>query len=101
MTESDLENYIFDQIPVLPQLTKLREDFYVTYTVYANRKFFFFLDSQRNRQIRILVSSVRMRAHDLERICSRTYRGVGVYTMCVCLGEEEGDDLAWFGLARV
>eukprot|EP00051_Salpingoeca_urceolata_P001805 m.44247 g.44247 ORF g.44247 m.44247 type:complete len:519 (-) comp11688_c0_seq1:31-1587(-) len=53
LREKDLENYIFDQIPSLPQLSSLDEHFYWTYVVYATRKFFFFLDPNRTRKIKI------------------------------------------------
>ena len=55
LCERDLESYIFDQIQGMAQLSKLDEHFYVTYVVYASRKFFFFLDTQRSGRLKIQV----------------------------------------------
>ena len=43
----DLENYILELIPTLPQLNSLEESFYSFYVCTAVRKFFFFLDPMR------------------------------------------------------
>ncbi len=43
----DLENYILELIPTLPQLKCLEESFYSFYVCTAVRKFFFFLDPMR------------------------------------------------------
>lgn len=43
----DLGGYIFDCIPEMAQLKSMNEGFYVTYAVYATRKFLFFLDERR------------------------------------------------------
>ena len=43
----DLENYILELIPTLPQLNCLEESFYSFYVCTAVRKFFFFLDPMR------------------------------------------------------
>ena len=43
----DLENYILELIPTLPQLNCLEESFYSFYVCTAVRKFFFFLDPLR------------------------------------------------------
>lgn len=40
----DLENYILELIPTLPQLDGLEKSFYSFYVCTAVRKFFFFLD---------------------------------------------------------
>lgn len=53
LTVSELQEFILDRIPALPQLTNLDETFYDTYTVYAATKFFFFLDRRRTRRVRI------------------------------------------------
>lgn len=54
LTESDLEEYIMEQInEKMPQLEKLDDDFFPTYVVYAARRFFFFLDRHRIRKIKI------------------------------------------------
>ena len=53
LTENDLESYIFDQIQGMPQLSKLEQHFYVTYVLYASRKFFFFLDDMRIGKIKV------------------------------------------------
>ncbi|BFZ07202.1 hypothetical protein BsWGS_10241 [Bradybaena similaris] len=53
LKESDLENYILELIPTLPQLNGLERTFYSFYVCTAVRKFFFFLDPLRNGKIRI------------------------------------------------
>ncbi|CAL1536952.1 unnamed protein product [Lymnaea stagnalis] len=53
LKESDLENYILELIPTLPQLNGLERSFYSFYVCTAVRKFFFFLDPLRNGRIRI------------------------------------------------
>lgn len=59
LREKDMENYIFELIPSLPQLSALQEEFYPFYVFTAVRKFFFFLDSKRTGRIHMtdLVSS--------------------------------------------
>ena len=47
LRESDLENYILELIPTLPQLAGLEQSFYSFYVCTAVRKFFFFLDPLR------------------------------------------------------
>ena len=47
LRESDLENYILELIPTLPQLSGLEQSFYSFYVCTAVRKFFFFLDPLR------------------------------------------------------
>ncbi|CAG5094828.1 Oidioi.mRNA.OKI2018_I69.XSR.g13897.t1.cds [Oikopleura dioica] len=44
LREMDLENYILELIPTLPQLQGLEKTFYSFYVCTAVRKFFFFLD---------------------------------------------------------
>uniref|UniRef100_A0A8C4XCN9 Protein phosphatase 2, regulatory subunit B'', gamma n=1 Tax=Erpetoichthys calabaricus TaxID=27687 RepID=A0A8C4XCN9_ERPCA len=51
--ESDLENYILELIPTLPQLGGLEKSFYSFYVCTAVRKFFFFLDPLRTGKIKI------------------------------------------------
>ncbi|MEQ2164341.1 hypothetical protein GOODEAATRI_005674 [Goodea atripinnis] len=46
----DLENYILELIPTLPQLDGLEKSFYSFYVCTAVRKFFFFLDPLRTGQ---------------------------------------------------
>merc|ERR1740138_1969554 len=53
LREKDMENFIFELIPTLPQLNQLKEDFYPFYVFTAVRKFFFFLDSKRTGRISI------------------------------------------------
>merc|ERR1719228_1519525 len=53
LRESDLENYILELIPTLPQLDGLERSFYSFYVCTAVRKFFFFLDSLRMGKIKI------------------------------------------------
>ncbi len=53
LREQDLENYVFEQIRSLPQLTGLEEDFYPYYVFTAVRKFVFFLDPMRKGKIKI------------------------------------------------
>ncbi|XP_064622288.1 serine/threonine-protein phosphatase 2A regulatory subunit B'' subunit gamma-like isoform X2 [Lineus longissimus] len=53
LKESDLENYILELIPTLPQLDCLEKSFYSFYVCTAVRKFFFFLDPLRTGRIKI------------------------------------------------
>ncbi|KAG1697885.1 Serine/threonine-protein phosphatase 2A regulatory subunit B'' subunit gamma [Nymphon striatum] len=53
LRESDLENYILELIPTLPQLDGLEESFNSFYVCTAVRKFFFFLDPLRMGRIKI------------------------------------------------
>lgn len=53
LRESDLENYILELIPTLPQLDGLEKNFYSFYVCTAVRKFFFFLDPMRTGRIKI------------------------------------------------
>ncbi|TRY64227.1 hypothetical protein TCAL_14307 [Tigriopus californicus] len=53
LREQDLENYIAELIPTLPQLDGLEKSFHNFYTCTAVRKFFFFLDPLRTGRIRI------------------------------------------------
>ncbi|EPY79772.1 serine/threonine-protein phosphatase 2A regulatory subunit B subunit gamma [Camelus ferus] len=50
LSASDLENYILELIPTLPQLDGLEKSFYSFYVCTAVRKFFFFLDPLRTGQ---------------------------------------------------
>ncbi|GJQ66297.1 hypothetical protein Trydic_g4343 [Trypoxylus dichotomus] len=54
LREADLENYISELLPTLPQLEGLERSFHSFYVCTAVRKFLFFLDSQRAGRIRIL-----------------------------------------------
>jgi len=47
LREKDMENFIFELIPTLPQLNALQMEFYPFYVFTAVRKFFFFLDPKR------------------------------------------------------
>ncbi|XP_063242830.1 serine/threonine-protein phosphatase 2A regulatory subunit B'' subunit gamma-like [Bacillus rossius redtenbacheri] len=51
--ESDLESYILELIPTLPQLDGLEKSFHSFYVCTAVRKFFFFLDPLRTGRVRI------------------------------------------------
>merc|ERR1719160_609537 len=53
LREKDMENFIFELIPTLPQLSSLQEEFYPFYVFTAVRKFFFFLDPKRTGRIYI------------------------------------------------
>jgi Ca2+-binding EF-hand superfamily protein len=53
LREKDMENFVFELIPTLPQLSSLREEFYPFYVFTAVRKFFFFLDPKRTGRIHI------------------------------------------------
>lgn len=53
LREKDMENFIFELIPTLPQLSSLQEEFYPFYVFTAVRKFFFFLDPKRSGRIYI------------------------------------------------
>ncbi|XP_050404176.1 serine/threonine-protein phosphatase 2A regulatory subunit B'' subunit gamma [Patella vulgata] len=54
LRESDLENYILELIPTLPQLNGLEKSFYSFYVCTAARKFFFFLDPIKTGKIKIV-----------------------------------------------
>ncbi|KAJ8883525.1 hypothetical protein PR048_015369 [Dryococelus australis] len=51
--ENDLENYILELIPTLPQLDGLEKSFHNFYVCTAVRKFFFFLDPLHTGRVRI------------------------------------------------
>lgn len=53
LEEPDLENYILELIPTLPQLDGLEQSFHSFYVCTAVRKFFFFLDPMRTGKIKI------------------------------------------------
>lgn len=53
LREKDMENFIFELIPTLPQLNSLQEEFYPFYVFTAVRKFFFLLDPKRTGRIHI------------------------------------------------
>lgn len=53
LREADLENYILELLPTLPQLDGLEKSFHSFYVCTAVRKFFFFLDPLRTGRIRI------------------------------------------------
>lgn len=54
LTEIDLENYITELLPTLPQLEGLEKSLYSFYVCTAVRKFLFFLDGARAGRVRIL-----------------------------------------------
>lgn len=55
LTEADLENYITELLPTLPQLEGLEKSFHSFYVCTAVRKFLFFLDVVRaGKQVVIL-----------------------------------------------
>jgi len=53
LREKDMENFIFELIPRLPQLNSLQEEFYPFYVFTAVRRFFFLLDPKRTGRIHI------------------------------------------------
>lgn len=53
LRELDLENYIMELIPTLPQLDGLEKSFHSFYVCTAVRKFLFFLDPLRTGRVRI------------------------------------------------
>ncbi|CAG9829083.1 unnamed protein product [Diabrotica balteata] len=54
LTEVDLENYITELLPTLPQLDGLEKSFHTFYVYTAVRKFLFFLGVVRTGRVRIL-----------------------------------------------
>lgn len=52
LTEMDLENYITELIPTLPQLEGLEKSFHSFYVCTAVRKFLFFLDPLKLGKVR-------------------------------------------------
>uniref|UniRef100_A0A7S1WIZ3 Serine/threonine-protein phosphatase 2A regulatory subunit B'' subunit gamma n=1 Tax=Alexandrium catenella TaxID=2925 RepID=A0A7S1WIZ3_ALECA len=70
LREKDMENFIFELIPTLPQLDSLQEEFYPFYVFTAVRKFFFFLDPKRTGRLRIrdlLSSSILPELYELRQ----------------------------------
>mmetsp|Transcript_1279 Transcript_1279/g.3115 ORF Transcript_1279/g.3115 Transcript_1279/m.3115 type:complete len:468 (+) Transcript_1279:163-1566(+) len=70
LREKDMENFIFELIPRLPQLNSLQEEFYPFYVFTAVRKFFFFLDPKKTGKIHIrdlLNSSILLDLYELLR----------------------------------
>lgn len=68
LREKDMENFIFELIPTLPQLGALQEEFYPFYVFTAVRKFFFFLDPKRTGKVRIrdlLSSQILLELYEL------------------------------------
>lgn len=53
LTEGDLENYITELLPTLPQLEGLEKSFHSFYVCTAVRKFLFFLDGVRAGRVKI------------------------------------------------
>ncbi|CAL1276377.1 unnamed protein product [Larinioides sclopetarius] len=53
LREVELENYILELIPTLPQLDGLETSFHSFYVCTAVRKFFFFLDPLRTNKVKI------------------------------------------------
>merc|ERR1712187_1039017 len=70
LREKDMENFIFELIPTLPQLNSLQEEFYPFYVFTAVRKFFFFLDPKRTGRIHmreLLSSSILPELYELRQ----------------------------------
>lgn len=70
LREKDMENFIFELIPTLPQLDSLQEEFYPFYVFTAVRKFFFFLDPKRTGRLHIkelLSSSILPELYELRQ----------------------------------
>jgi serine/threonine-protein phosphatase 2A regulatory subunit B'' len=53
LREHDVENYVFEAIPGVPELAALQENFYPFYVFTAVRKFFFFLDPNRTGKLAV------------------------------------------------
>lgn len=70
LREKDMENFIFELIPRLPQLNSLQEEFYPFYVFTAVRKFFFLLDPKRTGRIHIrdlLCSPILLELYELRQ----------------------------------
>lgn len=70
LSEKDMENFIFELIPALPQLDNLQDEFYPFYVFTAVRKFFFFHDPRKTGRIRIrelLLSPLLPKLQDLQQ----------------------------------
>jgi len=70
LRERDMENFIFELIPTLPQLSSLQEEFYPFYVFTAVRKFFFFLDPKRTGRLHIrdlLTSNILPELYELRQ----------------------------------
>ncbi|ERE82441.1 serine/threonine-protein phosphatase 2A regulatory subunit B'' subunit gamma [Cricetulus griseus] len=80
LRESDLENYILEHTPTLPQLDGLEKSFYSFYVCTAVREFFFFLDPLRTGKIKIqdtlacsfLVDLLELRDEELSKESQET-----------------------------
>jgi len=53
LREPDLENYIFEAIPAVPELAALQENFYPFYVFTAVRHLLFFLDPNRTGRVKL------------------------------------------------
>ena len=53
MTELELERYIFELVPDIPECHRLDSAFFPYYVFTAARRFFFFLDPRRTRKVSI------------------------------------------------
>lgn len=69
----DLENYIQDLIPTLPQLDGLEKSFHSFYVCTAVRKFLFFLDPLRTGRVRIQDILACSFLDDLLEVSSNTF----------------------------
>mmetsp|Transcript_8549 Transcript_8549/g.22060 ORF Transcript_8549/g.22060 Transcript_8549/m.22060 type:complete len:375 (-) Transcript_8549:417-1541(-) len=78
LREKDMENFIFELIPRLPQLNSLQEEFYPFYVFTAVRKFFFFLRSEEDRpNFHSRAALVAHPARALRAAAGATARGIG------------------------
>mmetsp|Transcript_27958 Transcript_27958/g.64522 ORF Transcript_27958/g.64522 Transcript_27958/m.64522 type:complete len:476 (+) Transcript_27958:74-1501(+) len=70
LREKELENFIYELIPTLPQLSALQEGFYPFYVFTAVRKFFFYLDPKRTGRIHlrdVLSSQILLELYELRQ----------------------------------
>lgn len=70
LSESDLEVYIMEMIPTLPQLEGLERSFHSFYVCTAVRKFFFFLDPLGTGKVRIRDILACSFLDDLLEVCN-------------------------------
>ena len=50
----EMQSYIIDLIPTIPQLSEMDPEFESCYVCIAVRKFFFFLDTKKTKRVRIV-----------------------------------------------
>lgn len=79
--KQDLESYILELIPTLPQLEGLEKSFHSFYVCTAVRKFFFFLDPLRTGKIRIRDVLACSFLEDLLEVCILPHQNLSIFIL--------------------